>query len=57
MPRKRRRKTESLEVVNWVCAGIDNSKDVHYVTVDPERCATSSRKVRPTWDCAMIGPI
>ena len=38
MPRKRRRKTESLEVVNRDCAGIDIGKDVHYVAVDPERC-------------------
>ena len=43
MPRKRRRKTESLEVVNRDCAGIDIGKDVHYVAVDPERCADPVR--------------
>ena len=43
MPRKRRRKTESLEVVNRDCAGIDIGKDVHYVAVDPDRCADPVR--------------
>ena len=43
MPRKRRRKAESLEVVNRDCAGIDIGKDVHYVAVDPERCADPVR--------------
>ena len=43
MPRKRRRKTENLEVVNRDCAGIDIGKDVHYVAVDPERCADPVR--------------
>jgi len=37
MPRKRRR-SESLQVVNRDCAGIDIGKDVHYVAVDPDRC-------------------
>ena len=43
MPRKRRRKTESLEVVNRNCAGIDIGKDVQYVAFDPDRCADQVR--------------
>ncbi|MXY35025.1 MAG: IS110 family transposase [Boseongicola sp. SB0676_bin_33] len=38
MPRKGRRKAESLEIVTRDCAGIDIGKDTHYVAVDPERC-------------------
>ena len=37
MPRKRRGKAESLEVVTRDCAGIDIGKDTHYVAVDPDR--------------------
>ena len=43
MPRKRRRKAESLEIVNPDCAGIDIGKDSHYVAVDPDRCAEPVR--------------
>ncbi len=42
MPRKRRR-SESLQVVNRDCAGIDIGKDVHYVAVDPESCSEPVR--------------
>ena len=37
MPRKRRGKAESLEIVTRDCAGIDIGKDTHYVAVDPDR--------------------
>ena len=43
MPRKRRGKAESLEIVTRDCAGIDIGKDTHYVAVDPDRCADPVR--------------
>ena len=45
MPRKRRGKAESLEIVTRDCAGIDIGKDTHYVAVDPNRCADPVRSI------------
>ncbi len=38
MPRKRKGKAESLEIVTRDCAGIDIGKDTHCVAVDLDRC-------------------
>ena len=45
MPRRRRRKAESLKIVNPDCAGIDIGKDTHYVAVDPERYEEPVRSI------------